>query len=48
MKNRLEIGLYEAALLVCAVALLVLVCAEGWIWPLKVAAVMLPITLLVG
>lgn len=48
MRPRLEIRLHEAALIVCAVALVALVYAEGWIWPLKAAAVVLPITLLVS
>jgi hypothetical protein len=48
MRKRLEIGPREAALLVCAIALVALVYAEGWTWPLKVAAVVLPISLLVG
>ncbi len=48
MRPRLEIRLHEAVLIVCAVALVVLVYAEGWIWPLKAAAVVLPITLLVS
>jgi hypothetical protein len=26
----------------------VLVYAEGWIWPLKAAALMIPVTLLIG
>lgn len=32
----------------CTLALLLLVHAEGWIWPLKAAAVMIPVSLLVG
>jgi len=48
MRHRFEIGLHEAALVFCAVALLALVYAEGWIWPLKAAAVVLPISLLIG
>jgi hypothetical protein len=35
-------------LVVCALALVALVCAEGWTWPLKAAAVMIPVSLLVG
>lgn len=30
----------------CAAALAVLVLAEGWIWPLKIAAVLIPIAAL--
>ena len=48
MRNRFEIGLYELSLAGCAVTLAVLVYAEGWIWPLKAAAVMIPVTLLIG
>jgi hypothetical protein len=47
-RNRLSIGAREAALVICAVALAVLVYSEGWIWPLKAAAVMIPISLLIG
>ena len=48
MRNRFEIGAYEAALVACAAILAALVYAEGWIWPLKAAAVMIPVTLLIG
>lgn len=48
MKHRLEIGLHEAAIVCCAVVLAALVYAEGWIWPLRAAAVVLPISLLIG
>jgi hypothetical protein len=48
MKQRVEIRAFEAALVMCAVALVALVYTEGWIWPLKAAAVVLPITLLVS
>jgi hypothetical protein len=48
MRNRFEIGLYELLLVGCAAALAALVYAEGRIWPLKAAAVMIPLTLLVG
>jgi hypothetical protein len=48
MRNRFKIGLYELSLAGCAVALAALVYAEGWIWPLKAAAVMIPMTLLIG
>ncbi len=47
MKHRVEIHAFEAALVLCAAALVALVYIEGWIWPLKAAAVVLPITLLV-
>jgi hypothetical protein len=42
------IGPREAMLVACTVALVVLVYAEGWIWPLKAAAVVIPISLLAG
>jgi len=48
MRNRFEIGAYELLLVGCAAALAVLVYAEGWIWPLKAAAIMIPVTLLIG
>ena len=48
MRNRFEIGLYEVMLVGCAAALAALVFAEGWIWPLKAAAVMIPVSLLIG
>ena len=48
MRNRFEIGLYELMLVGCAAALTALVYEEGWIWPLKAAAVMIPVTLLIG
>jgi hypothetical protein len=48
MRRRLELRLHEAIVVVCAVTLVALIYAEGWIWPLQAAAVVLPITLLVG
>ena len=48
MRRRIDISPYDAALIVCALTLLALVHAEGWIWPLKAAAVMIPVSLLVG
>ena len=47
-RNRIELRPYYVVLIVCAAALLGLVHAEGWIWPLKVAAVMLPVSVLVS
>lgn len=44
----LPIGPREAMLVACTVALVVLVYAEGWTWPLKAAAVVIPISLLAG
>jgi hypothetical protein len=46
MGKRFEIGPREAALVLCAVVLAVLVYTQGWIWPLKAAAVMIPVSLL--
>jgi hypothetical protein len=48
MRYRFEIRLREAMLVLCCVALAVLVYSEGWIWPLKVAAVMIPVSLLIS
>jgi hypothetical protein len=48
MRHRFEITLSEAALIFCAGALLALVYAEGWIWPLKAAAVMIPVSMLIS
>jgi hypothetical protein len=47
MRRRYEVHLREALLVACAVALVALVYAEGWIWPLKAAAVMIPVSLLI-
>ena len=48
MRYQYEISLRKAALIVCAAVLMGLVYAEGWIWPLKAAAVILPVSFLVG
>lgn len=48
MRRRIRIQPRQAALIVCAAALIGLVYAEGWIWPLKAAAVMIPVSLAVG
>jgi hypothetical protein len=48
MRHRVEIGLREATLIACTAALAALVYAEGWIWPLKAVAVMIPVSLLIG
>jgi hypothetical protein len=48
MRNRFEIGVYELLLVGCAAALAALVYTEGWIWPLKAAAVIIPVSLLIG
>jgi hypothetical protein len=38
----------HAVLIACVAALAGLVYAEGWIWPLKAAAVMIPVSFVVG
>ena len=48
MRYRFEIHAHEAALILCTLALAALVFAEGWIWPLKAAAVMIPVSLLIS
>jgi hypothetical protein len=48
MRFRRFIPLRHALLIACAMALIGLVHAEGWIWPLKAAAVMIPVSFLVG
>ena len=48
MRYRYEISPRKAALIICAAVLVSLVYAEGWTWPLKAAAVILPVSLLVG
>jgi len=48
MRQRFEISLHAAALIVCTATLAALVYAEGWIWPLQAAAVLIPIALLIG
>jgi hypothetical protein len=40
--------LHHAVLVICALTLLALVHAEGWTWPLKAAACMIPVSLLLG
>ncbi|HVC54500.1 MAG TPA: hypothetical protein VND95_01010 [Stellaceae bacterium] len=48
MRQRFEIHLREATLIACTVALAALVYAEGWIWPLKAVAVIIPVSLLIS
>ncbi len=48
MRYRIEIPPRQAMLIACAMALVGLVYAEGWVWPLKAAAVMIPVSFLVG
>jgi hypothetical protein len=48
MRRRFEIRLRAVMLVLCCVALAVLVYSEGWIWPLKAAAVMIPVSLLIS
>jgi len=48
MQYRFEISLREATLILCTAALATLVYTEGWIWPLKAAAVLIPVSLLIS
>lgn len=48
MRHRFEITPRAAALVLCMLTLGCLVYAEGWIWPLKAAAIMIPVSLLMG
>jgi hypothetical protein len=48
MRHLRRLDVHDAVLVGCALALLVLVHSEGWIWPLKGAALMIPLSLLVG
>lgn len=48
MRRRIEIGPYLLVLVICTATLLGLVRTEGWIWPLKGAAVMIPVSILIG
>jgi hypothetical protein len=48
MRNRIDIRPRHAALIVCTLALFGLVYAEGWTWPLEAAALMIPVSLLLG
>jgi hypothetical protein len=48
MRSPIEIPPFYVALIFCTVTLLALVRAEGWIWPLKAAACMIPVSLLIG
>jgi hypothetical protein len=47
MRSPIEIPPYYLVLIVCATTLLTLVHVEGWIWPLKAAACMIPVSLLI-
>jgi hypothetical protein len=48
MRSPIEIPPFYIALIICSAALVALVCAEGWTWPLKAAACMIPVSLLIG
>jgi hypothetical protein len=48
MRRRIALPSRNAILILCALALIGLVFAEGWTWPLRVAAVMLPVSYLIG
>jgi hypothetical protein len=47
-RDAIEIPPFYAVLIVSTATLLALVHAEGWIWPLKAAACMIPVSLLIG
>jgi hypothetical protein len=47
MRGPLRLEPRHAALIACAVTLAALVYTEGWIWPLKAAAILIPVSLLV-
>ena len=46
MRHKIEITVRDVLLTLCAAALVGLVYAEGWIWPLKAVAVMIPVSFL--
>ncbi|HEV2098023.1 MAG TPA: hypothetical protein VGR45_03755 [Stellaceae bacterium] len=48
MHYRIKVPPRFAVLIACSVVLAGLVYAEGWVWPLKAAAVMIPVSALVG
>jgi len=48
MRSPIEIPPFYLALIICTAALVALVFAEGWTWPLKAAACMIPVSLLIG
>ncbi len=48
MRRRIDVSPRHAVLIACTLALLGLVYVGGWTWPLKAAAVMIPVSLLVG
>jgi hypothetical protein len=48
MRSLIAIQHYYTILLLCTLALLALVYDEGWIWPLKAAASIIPILFLTG
>ncbi len=48
LHKRIEISPRHAVLIACVAALLGMVYAGGWTWPLKAAAVMIPVSFLVG
>jgi hypothetical protein len=48
MRRPIDMPSRLAVLLVCAATLIGLVYAEGWTWPLRVAAVMIPVSYLIG
>ncbi len=48
MRSRLKFPPRQGVLLACGAAVAAHVYVEGWIWPLKAAAIMIPVTFLLG
>jgi hypothetical protein len=48
MRYRFRLRPQHLVVLACVAAIVVLVYSEGWTWPLKAAAMVLPIAVLVG
>jgi hypothetical protein len=48
MRHRIKLPPRQSLLLACGAAVAALVYVEGWIWPLKAAAIMIPVSLIVG
>jgi hypothetical protein len=46
VRPRIIIDRQQAILIACALVFAVLVAVEGWIWPLKLAAVVIPMAAL--
>jgi len=48
MRKRFDLEPRHAVLILCTLALVALVYAEGWTWPLEAAAFMIPVSLIIG